>query len=70
MGKNSILNKEQKIIFSEVKKSKFLTENFYFSGGTALSEVYLQHRESVDLDFFSEHEYDSSSIFNWRKWKK
>ncbi|MDR1696214.1 MAG: nucleotidyl transferase AbiEii/AbiGii toxin family protein [Endomicrobium sp.] len=26
--------------------------SFYFSGGTALSEYYLRHRYSEDLDFF------------------
>jgi len=52
MGKNSILNNRQSLILEEFQKSDFLTSKFYFTGGTALSEVYLKHRESVDLDFF------------------
>lgn len=35
---------------------------FYFSGGTALSEFYLRHRFSEDLDFFSEEEFDASEL--------
>ena len=30
-----------------------LVDNFYLTGGTALSAFYLQHRLSEDLDFFS-----------------
>ncbi|MBI4209021.1 MAG: nucleotidyl transferase AbiEii/AbiGii toxin family protein [Deltaproteobacteria bacterium] len=29
-------------------------KDFYFTGGTALSAIYLQHRFSEDLDFFTE----------------
>ncbi|GAB6888934.1 hypothetical protein JCM13304A_24340 [Desulfothermus okinawensis JCM 13304] len=31
-----------------------LSDHFYFSGGTALSYFYLQHRYSYDLDFFTD----------------
>ncbi len=31
-----------------------ITDWFYFTGGTALSEFYLHHRYSEDLDFFSQ----------------
>ncbi len=37
-------------------------ESFYFSGGTALSEFYLHHRFSEDLDFFSENEFDVGAL--------
>lgn len=40
----------------EQKMPSFLT-NFYLSGGTALS-LQLGHRESEDLDFFSEQPFD------------
>ena len=33
-----------------------LKEHFFFTGGTALSALYLQHRISEDLDFFTEEE--------------
>lgn len=64
MGKNSILTRGQRLVFDQLAKSVYLTENFYFTGGTALSEVYLKHRESVDLDFFSEREFDEQTVFN------
>ena len=65
MGKVSILTKEQDIILAEVKKSGFLSTNFYFTGGTALSAFYLQHRYSEDLDFFSEKNIDTETIFTF-----
>ncbi|MDZ4229253.1 MAG: nucleotidyl transferase AbiEii/AbiGii toxin family protein [Patescibacteria group bacterium] len=37
-----------------VFQEPYLLKNFYLSGGTALSSWYLHHRESYDLDFFSE----------------
>lgn len=33
-----------------------LKEHFFFTGGTALSALYLHHRISEDLDFFTEEE--------------
>jgi len=39
-----------------------LASSFYFSGGTALAYYYLQHRQSEDLDFFNEHEFDPQSV--------
>lgn len=48
MGK-IILTPKQQVILDEVKNTPFLTENFYFTGGTALSSVYLHHRLSEDL---------------------
>lgn len=41
-------------------KPRFLTD-FYLSGGTALS-LQLGHRESEDLDFFSEQDFDPATI--------
>lgn len=56
------LTKEQKIILDQVKKDSFLTSRFYFTGGTALSSFYLNHRFSDDLDFFSEEKFDNQII--------
>lgn len=58
------LTPKQRIIFNEVKNSVFIKTNFYFTGGTALSSVYLHHRLSEDLDFFSEKKFDNLSILN------
>lgn len=32
-----------------------LAEHFYLTGGTALARFYFQHRESLDLDLFTNH---------------
>lgn len=48
----------QKFIFEQFANSK-LNKRFYFTGGTALSAIFLHHRESEDLDFFSEENFDS-----------
>ncbi len=58
------LTQKQQIIFNEVRSSNFLKNNFYFTGGTALSSVYLNHRLSEDLDFFSQEKFDTLPIIN------
>lgn len=62
MGQDSILTKEQKQILDLVGKNDFLRSTFYFTGGTALAEVYLQHRESVDIDLFTKGSFDTQEI--------
>lgn len=59
-----ILTPKQQIIWDEVKSSNFIKQNFYFTGGTALSAVYLHHRESEDLDFFSPEMFDTLPVLN------
>lgn len=49
----------QKKIFDEFSQDKNLKQ-FYFTGGTALSAIYLHHRESEDLDFFSQDDFDNN----------
>jgi len=49
----TIFSPFQRQIFSIISRNSFITKNFYFTGGTALSEFYLKHRYSEDLDFFS-----------------
>ena len=64
-----MLNDNQKRILQLFQASSFLVDKFYFTGGTALSECYLQHRYSDDLDFFSFEKHDSlevhSTVQNW-----
>lgn len=52
----------QKEIFDRVSQDSLLAKQFYFTGGTALSAFHLHHRESEDLDFFSETDFDNSRI--------
>lgn len=50
---NIKLTKLQKDVLAFIEKNPF-GKNFYWTGGTLLSYFYLHHRDSVDLDFFSE----------------
>jgi len=36
----------------EISQYEPLTKQFYFTGGTVLSEFYLKHRLLEDIDFF------------------
>lgn len=63
MGEISNLTKEQKIILDEVRQIPFFKDQFYFTGGTALSSAYLNHRHSEDLDFFTEKKFNEQIIF-------
>jgi len=47
----------------EAIKASDIAKEFYFSGGTALSHYYLQHRLSEDLDFFRREEFDVMPVF-------
>ena len=60
MGK-SILNDFQKEVLAVFCKT-VLVKKFYLAGGTALSEFYLRHRKSEDLDFFTDKELDSREL--------
>lgn len=63
MGKTSILKKHHKEFLELVLKEPYLLKRFYWTGGTVLSEFYLHHRESEDIDLFSEkQEIDLPSI--------
>lgn len=57
-----ILTKNQIAILEKIGNNKFIADNFYLTGGTALAEFYLRHRFSEDLDFFSEKEFDILSV--------
>lgn len=56
MAEKSILTSFQKKVFNHIIQDEFFQTNFYFSGGTALAEFYLNHRYSQDLDFFTDKE--------------
>lgn len=55
MGK-IILTPKQSNFLELIQKEPQITKRFYFTGGTALAEFYLQHRLSHDLDLFTEKE--------------
>ena len=62
MASKSILTAFQKQIFMAIIKDEFFKKSFYFSGGTALSEFYLKHRFSKDLDFFTPKDFSFEEI--------
>lgn len=55
----------QKLVLDKISQERSLRETFYFGGGTALSVFYLNHRYSVDLDFFSEKEFDKDVVIKF-----
>jgi predicted nucleotidyltransferase component of viral defense system len=57
----SILTPQQNKALQLIANTQ-LAKQFYFSGGTALSHYYLQHRLSEDLDFFNIQEFDPQGI--------
>ena len=59
---NPILTGQQQQFLSLFSQNKDLVKTFYLTGGTALSEYYLFHRKSEDLDFFTEEEVEILQI--------
>ena len=55
MGKTILTPKQLKFL-ELAEKNRQITSRFYLTGGTVLSEFYLRHRLSEDLDLFSEEE--------------
>ena len=54
MGQTSILSPLQKRFLDLVVAEPTLVRDYYWTGGTVLSEFYLQHRDSEDIDLFTE----------------
>ncbi len=54
MGQTSILSPLQKRFLDLVIAQPTLMLDYYWTGGTVLSEFYLQHRDSEDIDLFTE----------------
>jgi len=62
----SILTTKQELLLQLFSANSDIQQYFYLSGGTALSSWYLHHRESFDLDFFSEQEeVNSAYMIRW-----
>jgi len=62
MGIKSYLTDDQKAILNIFKDNTTLSSVFYLTGGTALTEFYLQHRYSDDLDFFTEKDFPQIEV--------
>lgn len=70
MGKIPILTKEQETVLGEIIKIKYFKDNFYFTGGTALSLIYLQHRYSEDLEELKDFYRDQAKKMGMKVIKK
>lgn len=57
----------QKKIFELFAKEDKLSKQFYFTGGTALSVFYFQHRFSEDLDFFSSENFEEIPVIEFMR---
>lgn len=62
MEKPGGLTREQKQFLNVIVEEPYFRNNFYLSGGTTLSAWYLHHRESYDLDFFTDHPFDDKAM--------
>lgn len=67
MAQGTGLSLRQKQFLAVVLEEPHFLKNFYLSGGTALSSWYLHHRESYDLDFFTDKPFNGDQITGWIK---
>lgn len=65
MAQGTGFTARQKQFLAMVFQTPYILQRFYLTGGTALSCFYLHHRESYDLDFFSEQEVNSGYLIRW-----
>jgi predicted nucleotidyltransferase component of viral defense system len=56
----NLINKETKQALEKIKECYFI-QNFYMAGGTGLA-IQLGHRRSMDLDFFSEKQFEVERV--------
>jgi hypothetical protein len=56
------INDKTKLVFEKIIKNNIASE-FYLAGGTALA-IHFGHRESIDLDFFSQKDFSNSLLKN------
>jgi hypothetical protein len=55
------LTPAQRLVLDRLAETE-LAEDFYLTGGTALSAFYLHHRVSEDLDLFSRGSFDAKRV--------
>ncbi len=57
---NQAINNKTKLVLEKIAQSG-LSDSFYLGGGTALA-IQLGHRESIDLDWFSQNDFSNKAI--------
>lgn len=65
MAPGTGLTARQEQFLAVVQEDPFILKHFYLTGGTALSSWYLHHRESYDLDFFSDSVLNKDQLTHW-----
>ena len=66
MGKMT-LTATQSQILEILSKEPYFPQTFYITGGTALSAFYYHHRESEDIDLFTQKPFDQARVQSWMK---
>lgn len=66
MKYTKILSKTQ-LLFLNLFSNSQLANDFYLTGGTALTGFYIPYRLSEDLDFFSEKEFEVLEVVSFLK---
>ena len=56
------INEKTRCVLEKIAESE-IAQNFYLAGGTALA-IQLGHRQSMDLDWFSEKDFSNSDLKN------
>jgi len=62
-----VLTDLQRSLLESISNNRYFTDHFYFAGGSALSSYYFKHRQSENLDFFSESNFDHQQVLEWHK---
>lgn len=65
MGQKTILSPIQRKFLDLCLKEPYILKHYYWTGGTVLAEIYLHHRESEDIDLFSENEVNVKVVSNF-----
>lgn len=66
MGKITLTPTQEQIL-ANLSDELYFSKTFYFTGGTALSAFYYHHRESEDIDLFTDKQYDQTYVQSWMK---
>lgn len=69
MGKITLTPTQDRIL-TIIASEPYFPKTFYLTGGTALSAFYYHHRESEDLDLFTQTPFDQEFVRTWMQTQK
>ena len=64
-GANTSVHQKQAAVLKAFSQNTYITNQGYFTGGTALSSFYLHHRDSEDIDIFSKNRWESEKYIRF-----